>query len=216
MRYSTRFYVPGLSVHIIRRGINRASIFCDDRDHLVFLKILSGAAARFGLAVHGFVLMTTHYHALATPGDCLSLPRAMKELGERYARYFNRKYERIGTVWTGRYRAIPVDSAMYWLTCLRYIEQNPVRSKMVESPEQYPWSSYRANALGEPIDWLVEHPVMRELGDTANERRSAYRALCGASLTDEELVAQELAPQWNGRASMDDQQRVPTLVSPGV
>ena len=216
MRYSTRFYVPGLSVHIIRRGINRETIFRDDRDHLVFLKILRDAATRFGLAVHGFVLMATHYHALATPGDCVALPHAMKEVGERYVRYFNRKYERIGTVWTGRYRAIPVDSAMYWLTCLRYIEQNPVRSNIVGSPEQYTWSSYRANALGESIDWLVEHPVMRELGNTADERQSGYRSLCHTSLTDKELVDQELALQSNHRASARDQQQMPTFVSPAV
>ena len=216
MRYSTRFFVPGLSVHIIRRGINRETIFRDDRDYLVFLRILSDAATRFGLAVHGFVLMTTHYHVLATPGNDVALPRAMKEIGERYVRYFNRKHQRIGTAWTGRYRAIPVDSAMYWLTCLRYIEQNPVRSKMVQSPEQYTWSSYRANALGESIDWLVEHPVMRELGDTADERRSAYRSLCSTSLTDEELVDQELTVQWSGRPSIGGQQRVQTLVSPGA
>jgi len=216
MRYNARFFVPGLSVHIIRRGINRETIFRDDRDYLVFLRILSDAAAKFGLAVHGFVLMTTHYHALATPGDDVALPHAMKEVGERYVRYFNSKYERIGTAWTGRYRAIPVDSAMYWLTCLRYIEQNPVRSKMVRSPEEYAWSSYRANALGESIDWLVEHPVMRELGDTADERRSAYRLLCRTSLTNGELVDQELTTQWTGRASIGGQQRVQTLVSPGA
>jgi putative transposase len=124
----TRFFVPGGSVHVIRRGNNRGAIYRDDIDRLVFLKILREAAEEHGTAVHGFVLMTTHYHALATPDDAKALPRTMKAIGDRYVRYFNRKYDRIGSLWAGRYRAIPVDTELYWLTCLRYIEQNPVRA----------------------------------------------------------------------------------------
>ena len=81
------------------------------------------------LRVHGYALMDTHYHLLVTPPDPVCLPATMKELGGRYVRYFNRRYERIGTLWNGRYRDLLIHDERYWLTCLRYIEQNPVRAR---------------------------------------------------------------------------------------
>jgi putative transposase len=189
-----RVFVPGLSLHVIRRGNDRTRIFRDEVDRLVFLKILRDAAKEHGTAVHGFVLMTTHYHALATPDDAHALSATMKSLGRRYVGYFNRKYERIGTLWAGRYRAILVDTEAYWLTCLRYIEQNPVRAGMVKVPEDYQWSSFRAHAFGGMPDWLADHALLRSLGRTARERQSAYRALCANELSGEEIAAVRFHP----------------------
>ncbi len=194
MPYPPRFYVPGLSVHIIRRGHNRQVIFRDESDRLSFLQIMRNAATEHGTAVHGFVLMDTHYHSLATPGHADALPRTMKAIGQEYSIYFNRKYDRIGTPWTGRHRAIPVESAQYWLTCLRYIEQNPVRAGMVKAPQDYRWSSYRAHALGEIVPWLADHAVLNDLGLTVAERRAAYRSLCEKALRDEELAEMRHLP----------------------
>jgi hypothetical protein len=115
--------------------------------------------------VHGYALMTNHYHLLATPEDARGLPRTMKELGGRYVNYFNRKHQRIGTLWNGRYRAIAITDETYWLTCLRYVEQNPVRAQMVRTPEMYPWSSYRVHALGAGVARF--HRVCLALGADA-------------------------------------------------
>jgi len=188
MPYPARFYVPGLSVHIIRRGHNRQELFRDDTDRRTFLQIMRNATKEHGTAVHGFVLMDTHYHSLATPGHADALPRTMKSIGEQYSIYFNRKYDRIGTAWSGRYRAIPVESAQYWLACLRYIEQNPVRAGMVGTPQAYRWSSYRAHALGEQMPWLADHAVLNDLAPTGAERYAVYRSLCEKPLLDDELA----------------------------
>src|SRR5262249_53323900 len=126
-----RLFFPGLSAHVIHRGVNRLAIFDDEQDHRVFLRHLRDATAAHDVAVHAFALMKTHYHLLVTPGKAVSLPRAMKQLGLRYVRYFNSKYERIGTLWTGRYRGLPIGDDTYWLTCLRYIELNPVHAGVV-------------------------------------------------------------------------------------
>src|SRR6185503_9839059 len=114
-------------------------------------------------------------------------------------------YDRIGTPWTGRHRAIPVESAQHWLTCLRYIEQNPVRAGMVKSPQDYRWSSYGAHALGESVPWLADHAVLNDLGTTVAQRRAAYRLLCEKSLRDEELAELRYRPP---RVCLVDESRV--------
>jgi putative transposase len=177
---------------VIHRGNNRVSTFGDDTDFEVFLALLEKAASRRCVSVHGFALMSNHYHLLLTPGDAQALPRMMQDVGARYVRHFNDRYERSGTLWMGRYRSIPVTDERYWLTCLRYIEQNPVRARMIDRAEEYPWSSYRVHALGDSPGWLAQHAVYQALGRSEQERAEAYRAICDAELTEAELVRQRL------------------------
>jgi putative transposase len=196
MSRTSQIFVEGLSAHIIRRGVNRGAIYRDDFDRLTFLRLLADAAADHGTSVHGYVLMDTHYHLLVTPRHEEALPETMKALGDPYVRYYNWKHDRIGTLWSGRYRAIPIDTQPYWLMCLRYIEHNPVRAGMVTAPEEYRWSSYRAHAFGERIPWLVDHDVYRRLGASASERQAGYRMMCQGGLTDAELALQRHPPPW--------------------
>jgi putative transposase len=189
-----RIVIPGLSSHLIRRGVNRCHIFHDDDDHRVFLAIFWASARDTRTRVHAFVLMLTHYHALVTAVDADSLAAMMKAIGERYVEYFNRRYGRIGTLWTGRYRAIPIPNDRYWLNCLRYIEQNPVRAHLVSRAAEYEWSSYRANAFGARAAWRTEHPVYAAIGSTPQERQEKYRSMCEQPLTDEEIALQRRPP----------------------
>lgn len=184
----------GLSAHVIRRGVNRCDIYRDNDDRKKFLSILRRAAEAHAVAIHAFVLMTTHYHLLLTPTDGESLAAMMKRLGERYVRYFNRKHSRVGTLWTNRYSAIPIEGERRWWTCHRYIEQNPVRARMVAGAHLYPWSSCRAHAFGPEIAWLVEHDLYRSLGANDGERRAAYRAICAIDLSADELWIERHPP----------------------
>ena len=188
MARQRRIFVPGLSLHVIQRGVNRTAVFHHEIDYASFLAFLAEAAGRHGVAVHAYVLMTNHFHLIATPSDALALPRAMKELGARYVPYYNRQHNRIGTLWNGRYRGLTIDSRTYWLTCLRYIEQNPVRAGMTLTPGEYRWSSYAAHAHGEWPEWLSPHAVYVSLGSTSAERQAAYREICGPMLTADQLV----------------------------
>jgi putative transposase len=190
MGYPPRVFLPGTSMHVMRRGINRTAIVADDVDCEVLLRAIQTAAGIGGVSVHGYVLMTTHYHLIVTPHEEHALTRMIKIVGEEYVRYFNRRHTRVGTLWTGRHRAIPLTDGVYWLTCLRYVELNPPRAKMVSAPEQYRWSSYRVHALGERSDWLTQHYLYVQLGRTPAERQAAYRAICATPLTDSELAAQ--------------------------
>lgn len=175
-----RYVVPGQPQHVILRGNNRQSIFATDTDYEFFQDCLVEAAQRFGLAVHAYVWMTNHVHLLATPTDAASLPKTLQSAGRRYVQHFNFIRRRSGTLWEGRYRATIIDSERYLLTCMCYIEENPVRAGMVRRPGEYRWSSYRANALGKPgvdSDWLMPHPLYEALGRNPGSRRQAYRQL---------------------------------------
>jgi putative transposase len=182
-----------MSVHIIHRGINRMTIFEDTMDHLAFLQMMKSAMDEGDIKVHAYVLMKTHFHAIATSPRATALPDAMRVFGRRYTDHFNAKYDRIGTLWNER----PVEKHLwdekYWLTCLRYVELNPARAGVVGDPADYEWSSYRVHAYGEPCDWLAPHRVYEELGETPLERQVAYRALCRVPLTAEELTEIRLA-----------------------
>lgn len=187
-----RNFVPGVSLHVRQRGNNRCAIFGDDSDYQSYLVMLESATREYRVAVHGYALMTTHTHILLTPSNKEGTSEAMHQVGVRYVLYFNRKYQRVGTLWTGRYKAKPITDERYWLTCLRYIEQNPVRAGLVVRPEQYCWSSYGVHALGHLSDWLASHPVLDALGADMAQRQAAYKAICDIPLTNDETIRQQL------------------------
>jgi len=111
----------------------------------------------------------------------------MQSIGRKYVQYFNFKYDRTGTLWEGRYRATLIDSEHYLLTCMRYIELNPVRAQMVLHPKEYEWSSYHFNALGAQNDCLIINQLYRRLGKNSVERQKAYRALFRQHLSSQTI-----------------------------
>jgi putative transposase len=147
--------------------------------------------------------MTNHVHLLVTPSDAESLPRMMQSLGRRYVRMINARYHRTGTLWEGRYKAAPLDSDAYFFACCRYIELNPVRARMVRGPEGYPYSSYRANALGETDALVRRHALFARLGSDAQAQQEAYRALFREKL-DEGFIENLRAATNGGWAVGDD------------
>ena len=177
-----RFFAPGISVHVIQRGNNRVKIFGIRDDYEHFLELLRSSARRWSVAVHAYVLMTNHFHLLVTPTSEPGLPKMMKSLDGGYVRYYNQRHERVGTLWSGRYRGLSITDERYWLTCLRYIEQNPVRAGMATAPNDYLWSSYAAHGFGKWPAWLTPHFLYQGLGAQEAERQHAYRALCGQSV----------------------------------
>jgi putative transposase len=172
---------------VIQRGNNRQSVFFAETDYRYYRDTLQQAAARYDCAIHAYVLMTNHVHLLVTPHAENGLSRMMQGVGRRYVRYINGVYRRSGTLWEGRFKAALVDSERYLLTCMRYIELNPVRAGMVESPALYRWSSYRVNALGATSELITAHSLYRALGQSDEECRKAYSALFEAVMDGQAL-----------------------------
>lgn len=182
-----RFVLPGEPQHVIIRGVNREPIFYTEQDYRCYLSRLQEAIGKHGCALHAYVLMTNHVHFLISPANEIGIGRMIQMLGRYYVQYFNHTYGRTGTLWEGRYKATLVDTEEYLLTCYRYIELNPVRAQMVEHPADYPWSSYRHNALGQANPILSPHEKYRDLGRTDESRQTSYRALFNAHLSDSAL-----------------------------
>jgi putative transposase len=183
-----RVFIEGTSHHVIQRGNNRIDIFRSPSDYKVFLSFVREAALRYRIDVHAYVLMTNHVHLMVTPATATALPRAMQAFGRRYVPYFNERYKRSGSLFEGRYRSLVIDEDSYWVTCMRYVELNPVRAGLVDRPETYRWSSYRSHATGTPDAVLTDHYMYTRLGDTAGERCRSWRAICAQCISEAELT----------------------------
>jgi putative transposase len=182
-----RFIIPDVPVHIVQRGHSRDPVFFEDADYLAYLSWLKTGTERYHCAIHAYVLMTNHIHILATPRDTDSITRMMQYVGRHYVPYINHTYGTSGSIWEGRYKASLVQDEQYLLTCMRYIELNPVRADMVRSPAHYRWSSYRANGQGKVDPLVTPHTIYLSLSKNIEQRCEAYKELFKAHLDENDL-----------------------------
>ncbi|MBK9160229.1 MAG: transposase [Nitrosomonadales bacterium] len=188
-----RIKLADVPQHVVQRGINREPCFFAEEDYHCYLHWLKKSAADWHCAIHAYVLMTNHVHLLLTSEKPDGIAKLMQSIGRRYVQYINRSYHRTGSLWEGRFKSGLVQVEEYLLTCMRYIELNPVRANMVNDPAQYRWSSYRHNGLGQVDERIAPHPLYLELGKNEGDRLAAYRALFRSELDDEALADIRLA-----------------------
>ena len=172
------------TLHVVQRGLVRRACFSCARDRVEYIDALRESAAGTACAVHAYALMGNHVHLLLTSAHASGPARLMPELAARYARHLTREYGHEGPVWEDPYDASPVHARRHLLACMRYIEENPVRAGLADSPGAWRWSSYRANALGEDDALVTPHPHYYSLGRSPGERQAAYVALSGVSLPE--------------------------------
>jgi len=141
MEYKGGFY------HVIARGNNKEYIFKNDVDKGYLLKQIKEYKEGMGFKVYGYVLMDNHYHFIIQTMD-KKLQEIMHGINNKYSKYFNYKYKRVGHVFQSRYKAILIQDERYLISLIRYLHRNPIRAKMCEKVENYKWSSdvfYRKN-----------------------------------------------------------------------
>ncbi|MDR3451769.1 MAG: transposase [Rhodoferax sp.] len=184
-----RLTIPGYPHHVIQRGNNRQAIFASAGDYQMLLDLLQDNARKFGVALHSYVLMTNHFHLLATPESLDSLPQMMQAVGRRYVRYFNDAQGRSGTLWEGRYKSTLIQTERYLLACMVYIDLNPVRAGLVAEARDYPWSSYGHNAGLRADKLITPHPLYWALGNTPFAREAAYAELVRAGISGDQQAA---------------------------
>ena len=172
-----RLEIPGVPLHVIQRGNNRAACFLGDVDRRFYLKCLGEAAVHAGCAIHAFVLMTNHVHLLVTPNARGAVAKMLQDIGRRYVRVTNTIHGRTGTLWEGRFKSSLIDSEAYLLTCHRYIELNPVRAGLAAHAADYPWSSHLHYAGIKRNHLLSEHALYLRLGADVASRQASFRDL---------------------------------------
>jgi REP element-mobilizing transposase RayT len=124
------------------RGNERKPLFLDDSDHQKYLKYLRLVREETPYTLYAFCLMKNHVHLLIHD-DEQQLSQIMQSINTSYALHFNKKYDRVGHVFQGRYKSEVVENEPYFLSAVRYIHNNPVKAQLVRDPESYRWSSYR-------------------------------------------------------------------------
>ncbi|SFL64998.1 transposase [Rugamonas rubra] len=201
-----RLVLPDVPLHIIQRGNNRQQCFFADADYLAYLDWLEELAGRSECRVHAYVLMSNHIHLLLSASNVAAPGALMKMLGQYFTHHVNRRYQRTGTLWEGRYKSCLVQEDGYLMQCQRYIELNPVRAHLVSDPARYRWSSYRGNAEGHGDPILTPHPLYLGLASDAGQRRQAYRALFGSPSKQKRIDDLRLATNsdfaWGDQAFM--------------
>ena len=181
-----RLTLPGQPHHIIQRGNNRQAIFLSSGDRQFLLDLLKENATKFGVAIHAYVLMTNHFHVLATPSTADGLPHMMQAVGRRYVRLFNDSNHRSGTLWEGRYKSTLIQAERYLLACMVYIDLNPVRAGLSTQASDFPWSSYGHYAGLRADELITPHPLFWTLGNTPFAREAAYAQLVRAGVSQQQ------------------------------
>ncbi len=163
-----RIEYPGAVYHVMNRGVSRQAIFRRDDDYEGFLQILAETYDLWGVEVLAYCLMPTHYHlCLRTPGGNLS--RVMRHINGVYTQRFNRSHRRDGSLFRGRYEAIVVEAKEYLSAVIRYVHLNPVKARLVKSPEGYVWCSHGHYLKPKPAPpWLFVREALDAYGSSQN------------------------------------------------
>lgn len=155
-----RIEYAGALYHVTARGDRREDIYLDDEDRQTWLQVLAQVCSRFNWRCHAWCQMDNHYHILIETAEG-NLSQGMRQLNGVYTQNSNRRHNRVGHVFQGRYKAILVQKDSYLLELSRYIVLNPVRAGMVNNVVDWKWSSYQAmiNHKTAPewleTDWLL-------------------------------------------------------------
>jgi REP-associated tyrosine transposase len=169
-----RLEFEGAFYHVTARGNERKNIYWGRKDYQKFLEYLREAEKKYGIIVHGYVLMTNHYHLLLeTPEPNLS--QAMHHINGAYTNYINIKKKRYGHLFQGRYKSLLVDKDSYLIELSRYIHLNPVRAGMVQRPEDYSYSSYPAYISTKTDDVVSRDLLLGMMAANKKEAQKKYR-----------------------------------------
>lgn len=159
-----RVVIPGIPHHIIQRGNRRQTVFFNNEDKQTYLEYLNIYAKPAGISFFGYCLMNNHVHLLVVPKTKESLAIGLAEAHRRYSRMINFRQGWRGYLWEGRFKSYPL-SENHLYAAMRYIERNPVRAKIVEKAEDYPWSSAKAHVHKSEDSLLSDNFLLFEIKD---------------------------------------------------
>jgi putative transposase len=175
-----RIAFPGAFYHVLVRGNQRQDVFFDNQDRQAYLERVKRYKNELQFIFYAYALMVNHVHLLIeTP--TASISKIMQRINLTYTQYFNKKYEKVGHLFQGRYKALLCDRDEYLLSLIRYIHLNPVRANLVKEPQDYPWSSHRDYLAGKE-DLVDTKRALRFFSDRALQARRQYKDFVNEAL----------------------------------
>ena len=175
-----RVVVEGAAHHVTQRGNRRQQVFFGDDDYGAYRDLLAEGCAGARVEVWGYCLMPNHVHLILVPSSAGGLRAALGEAHRRYTRRINFREGWRGYLWQGRFASVAMDEA-HLMAAARYVELNPVRARLVDRAEDWPWSSARAHLEGRDDGLASAAPLL--------ERESDWRALLDRGLGEDEHKA---------------------------
>jgi putative transposase len=161
-----RVIAIGYPHHITQRGNRRQKTFFGDEDYLSYIEMMAHWCEKYNVEIWAWCLMLNHVHLIAVPHNKEGLGRAIGEAHRRYTRRINFRENWRGHLWQERFASFPMDER-YLLATARYIEMNPVAAKVVQLPEEYPWSSAQAHLKGKDDKLVKVAPLLQLIPDWA-------------------------------------------------
>ena len=169
-----RLEIPGGLYHVTSRGDRREDIYHDDTDRLAWLSVLGQTCERYNWRIHAWCQMSNHYHLIIETVEG-NLSAGMRHVNGVYTQAVNRRHDRSGHVYQGRYKSILVERDSYLLELSRYVVLNPVRAAMVKNARQWKWSSYHAMIGTEPRpEWLETDWLLGQFGSQRTRQIERY------------------------------------------
>ena len=161
MPRTARASAGGVCYHVMNRGNAHVRVFHDPDDYREFIQLFSPACQRLPMRILSYCLMPNHFHLSLWPHNDGDLGPWMQWLMTSHVRQHHKRHQTDGHIWQGRFKAFPAQSDWHLLAVMRYIERNPLRANLVETSQQWPWSSLRAWQVGNPLECLHAGPVPR-------------------------------------------------------
>jgi putative transposase len=149
---------------VAQRGNRRQPTFFGEEDFRLYRELLATWCARHGVEARAWCLMPNHVHLVLVPAAELGLRRALGEAHRRYTQTVNRRQGWVGHLWQGRFASCALDP-QHLLAAVRYVELNPVRARLVATPEAWPWSSAAAHLTGREDGLVMAAPLREAVGD---------------------------------------------------
>jgi len=163
--------------HVIARGNNRHAIFKTHDDYLYYLQLIERFKSQHPFDLFHYCLMPNHVHMLVRTNKNGDFSTFMKKLNLSYFHHYNSSHGWVGYFWQNRFKSQPVGKDEYFMQCGKYIELNPVRAGIADSPEKYIYSSFRHYSYGEQNNLITDDFIYEEMGATQSEKQDTYRKL---------------------------------------
>jgi putative transposase len=190
----TRRLIPvDAAIHVVNRGNNRQYILSSDEDKKHYCCLLRELKEENKITIFHYCLMDNHPHLILWLNNESKISKFMKQLNLCYFNYYRKKYGYSGHLWEGRFKSNIIDTDSYLLQCGKYIELNPVRAGIVDSPEKYRFSSFRHYAIGGSDPIVTSSPAYLGMADSPEKRRKQYiEFVVDSSIINKEVLNRQL------------------------